>query len=170
MKNIRTRVAALLTVVLLATLSAAAQSRARRSAGYDAQIDTAITRFLASRPQFKNIRFAVEDGVVTVTGMVELLSEKEALAGRLRGLPHVNRVVDLVHLHPTPVPDEALYTAVRNRLENARFEGINVRTHEGRVEVSGTVGTRRQWARLMELVWNTPGVREVEDSIRIAGD
>ena len=170
MKNGRNRLILLVMLALLAGTMAAAQTGARRGGRYDVQIDGAVAKFLASRPQFKNIRYAVEDHVITVTGTVELLSEKEALADRLRRIAHVNRVVDLVHLHPTPVPDEALYSAVRTRLENARFEGINIRIHEGRVEISGTVGTRHQWARLMELVWNTPGVREVEDSIRIAGD
>ncbi|MBI2681944.1 MAG: BON domain-containing protein [Acidobacteriales bacterium] len=170
MRHIRVIWVPLLIFTMLAATSAFSQTGTRRGGRYDTQIDAAVAKFLASRPQFKNIRYAVEDHVITVTGPVELLSEKEALAARLRRITHVSRVLDLVHLHPTPVPDEALYSAVRTRLENARFEGINIRTHEGRVEISGTVGTRHLWARLMELVWNTPGVREVEDNIRIAGD
>ena len=75
--------ALLVTGLLSATLVAQTPAAAR----YDNQIQTAVTQKLAAKKQFRDVQSNVEDGIVTLTGTVDLYQRKldaAKLAEKLR--------------------------------------------------------------------------------------
>ena len=160
-----------LAIVFASWFVVAQQPRAAAKLGrYDAQIDQQIAKLLTGKKQFANVRYGVEDAVVTLEGKVELHSQRTALENSVRNIKHVADLRSYVVLDPTPVPDEQLFGRVRSALQNANLAQLTVKAHEGRVLVSGDVQSRRDWSRAVNLVWDTPGVKEAEFDIRVLAD
>ena len=68
------KLAGSLFAVGLLSLTLAAQTPA--AARYDNQIQTAVTQKLAAKSQFSDVKASVEDGIVTLTGTVDLYQRK----------------------------------------------------------------------------------------------
>jgi osmotically-inducible protein OsmY len=159
-----------LAVILASFVVAAQQPRAASLGRFDAQIEQDVARLLEGKKQFANVRYGVEDAIVTLEGKVELHSERTGLENRVRGMKHVAGVRSYLVLDPVPVPDEQLFGRVRTALQNANLGQLSVKAHQGRVVVSGDVQNRRQWSRAVNLVWDTAGVKEAEFEIRVLGE
>jgi len=142
------------------TISAAQKSRSTS----DATIAQTLQTILNKDVVYKNVQFDVDDRMITLVGTVELLSHKENLQYRAQRINGVSRVRNLITLDPPAVADEILHDRLRTRLAPwaDRFQWS---VHEGRVRLRGTA-TRQQCVRLVSLVWNIPGVREVRHYCR----
>jgi osmotically-inducible protein OsmY len=156
--------------VLVAVGLVAQQTRETRGGRYDAQIEQQVSKRIDGKKQYRNVRFGVDDGVVTLEGNVELHSQRTALENDVRKMGNVEGVRSFIVLNPTPVADEVLFGRIRNVLRDANLEQLKVQAHEGRVVVEGDVQNRRQWSRVVNAVWDTPGVKEAEFNIRILGE
>src|SRR6476661_6890530 len=71
--------------ILCAVSAAPSQTRGGR---YDDEIRQAVARLLASKSECRNVKAVVDDGVVTLTGSVELNSERLTVVARVRRIPH----------------------------------------------------------------------------------
>src|SRR5260370_18786152 len=85
--------ASLLPVVLLSTTLAAQPTSAAR---YDSQIQTAVTQRLAAKKQFSDVKSSVDDGIVTLTGTVDLYQRKLEAAKAARKAARGQGVRNLV--------------------------------------------------------------------------
>jgi osmotically-inducible protein OsmY len=166
----RTTLRIAMAMILASLVLTAQQPRAARAGRFDAQIEQDVAKLLEGNKQFANVRYGVEDAIVTLEGKVELHSQRTALENQVRGIKHVAGVRSYLVLDPTPVPDEQLFGRVRSALQNANLGQLTVKAHEGRVVVSGDVQNRRQWSRAVNLVWDTAGVKEAEFQIRVLGE
>lgn len=155
-------------VVAVALLLTTAHSVQPRGGRYDQQIRDAVTRLLASKSECKNVKAQVEDGVVWLTGTVELDSERRTVVTRVRRIPHVEEVDNQILLSPPAPLDDVLFSRVTRRLGDAGFHEIHVQVHEGAVVLQGTVRTPRDRHSAVHLVWQTEGVKEVEVRISVA--
>src|SRR5205085_12018620 len=79
--------------LLSATLVAAQPTAAAR---YDNQIQTSITQKLAAKSQFGDVKSTVEDGIVTLTGTVDLYQRKLDAAKIARKTASVQGVRNLI--------------------------------------------------------------------------
>src|SRR5215471_14621850 len=79
----------LLSVALLSAALAAETSAASR---YDNQLQNAVTQKLASKNQYSNVKASVEDGIVTLTGTVDLYQRKLDAAKLARKIPNAQGV------------------------------------------------------------------------------
>lgn len=147
-----------LVLSVLLTVVYASPHRSRR----DAEIKQTVERFLAAKPEYANVTCYVDDAIVTLTGHVRLLTERRALEHSVKGMKQVARLEDKVILMPANVPDEKLLGAVRERLEASGFGHLTFRAHEGWVELAGSVKSQEERARVMDMIWGTPGVKEAD--------
>jgi hyperosmotically inducible periplasmic protein len=166
MKGILAATAAcFLYLALVAPVQAvSAQSRGGR---YDEQIRTEVTKLLASKSECKNVKATVDDGVVTLTGNVELDSERRTLVTRVRRIAHVEEVDNQIVLSPPAPLDTVLYARVSRRLQDAGYSQVKVQVHEGAVILQGSVRTMRDRQSAVQLAWSTEGVKEVEAKLSV---
>ncbi len=133
-------VASLLAVGLLsATLVAQPASAAR----YDNQIQTAVTQRLAAKKQLSDVKSSVEDGIVTLTGTVDLYQRKLDAAKVVRKASGVQGVRNLVTVAGPSVPDEQLEQKLAKKLRYVRvgydntFDYFAIGVKDGVVTVEG---------------------------------
>src|ERR1700716_2131490 len=98
----RNTLASLLAVGLLSATLAAQTTAAAR---YDNQIQAAVTQRLAAKKQFSDVKLSVEDGIVTLTGTVDLYQRKLQVAKNARQAARVQGVRNLVTVAGPSVPD-----------------------------------------------------------------
>ena len=75
------------------SLSLAAQTG---NARYDSDIQTRVTRQLSKKKEFRNLQAATEDGIVTLSGTVDLYQQKLDAVKKVRKLDKVQGVRNLV--------------------------------------------------------------------------
>lgn len=70
----------------------------------------------------------------------------------------------------TSVDDKLIWVSINNRLLNydkKTFETVSLQVHEGRVILTGTAATARDKLMVTRLSWQTGGVREVHNDLKI---
>jgi osmotically-inducible protein OsmY len=139
-----------------------------RGGRYDQQILSNVARVLAGDPQYQNVTVKVEDGIVILSGNVQLDSARRNLSVRVLHIAHVEGVENQLVLAPPAPPDQILSSRVLSRLQDAGYKDVTVQVHEGTVILLGTVRNQRDWNSAKEIVSLTPGVKEVEARLQIA--
>ena len=134
---------------------------------YDPQILAATSRLLESE-KYESVRAEVEDGIVTLTGTVQLESLRADLEYKIRHLPKVAGVHNEILLDPPPIEDKVLFGRVSNKLRDAGFEHLRIRAHNGAVTLIGIVRTQRERSLVLQATWETNGVKEVFSQLSVA--
>jgi len=156
----------LLSVSLMAETSAAAR--------YDSQLQSNVTRKLASKDQYKNVNASVEDGIVTLTGTVDLYKRKLDAAKLARKMPNAQGVRNLITVAGANVPDEQLEQKLATTLTYVRdgydstFDYFAIGVKDGVVTIEGQDRTGVGKGEAMADIANMPGVKDVIDRISIA--
>jgi hyperosmotically inducible periplasmic protein len=160
----------LLAVGLLSTMLVAETAAAAR---YDNQIQTAVTQKLASKNQFKDVKAGVEDGIVTLTGTVDLYQRKLDVAKTARKTANVQGVRNLVTVAGSEVADAQLEQKLAQKLRYVRvgydntFDYFALGVKDGVVTVEGQDRTGVGRDEAMGEIANMPGVKDVIDNISI---
>src|ERR1700734_4233800 len=84
------------TLLAVGLLSATLVAQTPAAARYDNQIQTAVTQKLAAKSQFRGVQSNVEDGIVTLTGAVDLYQGKLDAAKLARKTASVQGVRNLI--------------------------------------------------------------------------
>jgi osmotically-inducible protein OsmY len=140
----------------------------------DTEIAQAVRRTLEWDVLVPNQRVTstVTDGWVTLEGTVDLWSEREDAERAVRNLASVRGVTNQLKVTLPPpgrLPDE-VRAAIEGALERqAEREArhIQVRVTDGRVRLAGRVRSWKEKEAVLGAARYTPGVREVDDQIRI---
>jgi hyperosmotically inducible protein len=154
--------------VLDMALAAQATSVSR----FDATIQSKVAQVTAKK-EFRNVQASVEDGIVTLTGNVDLYQQKLDAAKKIRKLANVQGVRNLIAVNGK-VSDAQLTATLDRKLYYDRlaqdnvFNYVTASAENGVVTLSGE--TRNQFDRdsALWLVDNTTGVRDVIDNIKVA--
>jgi hyperosmotically inducible periplasmic protein len=169
-KSFRKLAGSLLAVALL-SVSLMADTAASR---YDNQLETTVTKKLASKSQFSNVQASAEDGIVTLTGTVDLYQRKLDAAKLARKTAKAQGVRNLITVDGANVPDAQLEQKlatkmlyVRNGYDSA-FDYFAVDVRDGVVTVSGQDRTGVGRDEALGEIANMPGVKDVIDNISIA--
>ena len=161
---------ALLAVGLLSATLAAETAAAAR---YDNQIQTAVTQKLAAKSQFSNVRASVEDGIVTLTGTVDLYQRKLDAAKTARKMANVQGVRNLITVAGPNVPDAQLEQKLAKRLRYVRFgydstfDYFALGVKDGVVTVEGQDRTGVGRDEALADIATMPGVKDVIDNISV---
>jgi osmotically-inducible protein OsmY len=137
--------------------------------------DTDIARAAANALEWhsdlpKTIQITVNNGWVTLTGMVDWNFQKEEAERVVKALSGVNGVINNLQIKEQPKPDDVRERIKKEleRMVDQEAERISVDTTNGRVVLKGTVHswTEREAAR--KAAYSAPGVREVENLLIVA--
>ena len=160
----------LLAVGLLgATLVAQATPAAR----YDNQIQTAVVEKLAKKSQFSDVKSSVEDGIVTLTGAVDLYQRKLDAAKLARKTASAQGVRNLITVAGPNVPDKQLEQKLAQKLNYVRvgydnmFDYFALGVKDGVVTVEGEDRTGVGRDEALADIYSMPGVKDVVANISL---
>jgi hyperosmotically inducible protein len=161
------------TLLVLGLMGAMALAQTPAATRYDNQIQTAVTQKLAAKSQFADVKASVEDGIVTLTGTVDLYQRKLDAAKLARKTTNAQGVRNLVNVAGATVPDSQLEEKLATKLRYVRvgydstFDYFALGVKDGVVTVEGQdrTGVGRDEA-LFEIA-NMPGVKDVVDQISV---
>lgn len=157
---------ALLSVALFADTGSAAR--------YDNQIQNTVAQKLAKKNQFRSVQATVEDGIVTLTGTVDLYQRKLDAAKLARKAGHVQGVRNLITVAGPDVPDAQLEEKLATKLRYVRvgydnaFDYFALGVQDGVVTVEGQDRTGVGRDEALAEIANMPGVKDVIDNISVA--
>ena len=170
-KNVFQRLAGVVIAVgLLTTMMMAEASSAAR---FDNQIQNTVTQKLESKRQFSNVQASVEDGIVKLTGTVDLYQRKLDAAKLARKTANVQGVDNLITVAGPNVSDAQLEQKLATKLTYVRegyditFDYFAIAVKDGVVTVEGEdrTGVGRDEA-LADIAY-MPGVKDVINNISL---
>ena len=171
MKSMKNMAGALVAVALLSVALFADTGAAAR---YDSQLQNAVTQKLDSKSQFRDVKASVEDGIVTLTGTVDLYQRKLDAAKLARKIGHVQGVRNLVTVAGPDVPDTQLEQKLATKLTYVRvgydntFDYFALGVKDGVVTVEGQDRTGVGREEALAEIANMPGVKDVVENISVA--
>jgi osmotically-inducible protein OsmY len=170
MKPLFKHLAAFLAVGVF-SIGLAAQSGAAR---YDSAIQSKAAQQLSQKKEFQNVRAVTEDGIVTLTGSVDLYQQKLDAAKRVRKVANVQGVRNLIAVDGKSVSDADLAAKLDRKLYYDRigydneFNYVTASVSNGVATLSGE--TRDEFDRdsALSIAYIMPGVKDVVNDIRVA--
>jgi osmotically-inducible protein OsmY len=161
------------TLLAVGLMGAFALAQTPAAARYDNQIQTAVTQKLASKKQFSQVKASVEDGIVTLTGRVDLYQGKLDAAKLARKTANTQGVRNLVTVAGPNVPDAQLEQKLAKKLRYVRvgydntFDYFALGVNDGVVRVEGQDRTGIGRDEALADIANMPGVKDLIDNISV---
>src|ERR1700756_658109 len=161
------------SLLAVGLLSATLFAQPAASTRYDNQIQTTVAHKLATKRQFQDVKSSVEDGIVTLTGTVDLYQRKLDAAKLARKTASVQGVRNLITVAGANVPDEQLEQKLARKLTYVRegydstFDYFALGVKDGVVTVEGQDRTGLGRDEALYDIANMPGVKDVIDNISI---
>ncbi len=138
------------------------------------EIQTAVTSEAGStKKQFANVKASVEDGIVTLTGTVDLYQGKLDAAKAVRKTANTQGVRNLVTVAGPNVPDAQLEQKLATKLRYVRvgydntFDYFALGVKDGVVTVEGQDRTGIGRDEALADIANMPGVKDVIDNVSV---
>jgi osmotically-inducible protein OsmY len=156
--------------LLSATLVAETGSASR----YDNQIQTTVQHKLASKKQLSGVTAKTEDGIVTLTGTVDLYQRKLDAAKAARKTANVQGVRNQIAVAGPTVSDAQLEDKLATKLRYVRvgydntFDFFALGVKDGVVTVEGQDRTGVGRDEALADIANMPGVKDVIDNVSVA--
>jgi len=118
----------------------------------------------------EQIKVAIENGYLTLTGEVQHNYEKQAAERAVRNLYGVIYVTNNIKIKPAVKPQEVKNKIVSEFQRNARIDAnnIDVEVEGNRVILSGRVKNLDESREARNAAWAVPGVGSVEDRLSIS--
>jgi hyperosmotically inducible periplasmic protein len=140
----------------------------------DAQIQADVAKGLDNK-KFKDVKVAVQNAVVTLTGTVDLYAYKEEADNKAHHRKNVKGVQNLIEVAGPPVDDVALRNKLAEKLTYDRvgygttaFNAFTIGVQNGVVTLGGVAYGPTDKDSAVSLVSNYPGVKDVVDNIEVA--
>ncbi len=160
--------------VLGATLfTQAGLAQTASAARYDNQVQTTVAQKLSAKKQFANVQSNAEDGIVTLTGTVDLYQRKLDAAKLVRKAQNVAGVRNLITVAGPNVPDALLQDKLATKLRYVRvgydnmFDNFALGVKNGVVTVTGQTLNPVGKDDALAEVQNLPGVKDVVADITV---
>jgi len=168
-QNLLKLAGSLLAVGLLSTMLMADTAASR----YDNQLRNAVTQKLATKSQFSNVKASAEDGIVTLSGTVDLYQRKLDAAKLARKIQNAQGVRNLITVAGPTVPDVQLEQKLASKMLYVRngydsmFDVFALSVNDGVVTVEGQDRTGVGRDEALADIANMPGVKDVVNNISL---
>ncbi len=159
--------------MLLLALALPVSAQQKGEGRYDQQIQAKASEELGKRDKFKEVSATVEDGIVTLSGNVELYIDKVNAEKRVRKIQNVDGVRNRIQI-ASSVHDDILHEQLSNKLRYDRigygivFNNLTLSVENGVATVGGKVRDYPDRDSAIAIVETTPGVKDVIDEIEVA--
>jgi len=161
------------SLLAIGLLSATLMAETSAASRYDTQLQNAVTQKLAAKSQYNNVKATVEDGIVTLTGTVDLYQRKLDAAKLARKTSNSQGVRNLITVAGPNVPDAQLELKLDKKLTYVRegydstFDYFALGVKDGVVTVEGQDRTGVGRDEALADIANMPGVKDVIDNVSI---
>jgi hyperosmotically inducible protein len=170
----RASLLALAGALLFAVPARATAQGGSNDAQNDAQIQADVMKALDNK-RFKDVKASVKNGVVTLTGTVDLYSAKVDADNRAHHRKNVKGVENEIEVAGPTVDDATLRDKLAEKLAYDRigystnaFNAFTIGVQNGTVTLGGTAYGPSDKDSAISLVENYPGVKDVVDNIDVA--
>lgn len=161
---------------MLGVQRGAAQAAAAGTGGnaIDAQVREDVLKALDNK-RFKEVKATVANGVVTLSGSVDVYSDKEDADKKVHHRKNVKGVENEIEVAGPPVEDETLRNKLAEKLAYDRvgygttaFNALTIGVQNGVVTLGGVAYGPVDKDSAVSLVANYRGVKDVIDNIEVA--
>ena len=158
----------------VSVLSASMLAQTTSASRYDATIQAKVSQQLAAKSEFHNVQATVEDGIVTLSGNVDLYQQKLDATKKIRKTQNLQGVRNLIAVNGKNVPDAELAAQLDRKLYYDRmgydiaFNFVTASVEHGVVTLNGETRTEVDRDSALALVDTTPGVKDVVNDARVA--
>jgi hyperosmotically inducible periplasmic protein len=142
--------------------------------GNDQQIQQAVSQKIHDTKQLQGVNSSVEDGIVTLTGSVNLYQEKLDAAKKIKKIKNVSGVRNDIEVAGETVPDSQLQQKLAKKLAYDRvgyrdnaFNYIALNVKDGVVTMTGDTVWDVPKDSALDIVARTPGVKDVVNDITV---
>jgi osmotically-inducible protein OsmY len=167
------RRAALPGLIAVMMVAGALKGMAQSSTA-DQQLQADVMKALENK-RFSNVKVSVKNGVVMLTGTVDLYSAKEDADNRAHHRKNVKGVENEIEVAGPTVDDVTLRDKLSEKLAYDRvgygttaFNAFTISVQNGAVTLGGTAYGPSDRDSAISLVENYPGVKDVIDNIEVA--
>jgi hyperosmotically inducible periplasmic protein len=147
---------------------------AAQSSGDDNSLRSEIMNKKLNKSQFKNIQVAVENGIVKLTGSVEVFSAKEDADKRVHGVKGIKAVDNEIEVAGPEISDADLQDKLIKAISYDRvgygttpFNAISVNVSNGVVTLGGSAYGPVDADSAVAVAANTKGVKDVVNEIKV---
>ena len=169
----KTAYRSLAMLMSVAVLSGALMAQTSSASRNDGQIQQKVTSLLQSKSEFQKVNSSVEDGIVTLTGTVDVYQKKLDVEKKVRKTKDVKGVRDLVEVAST-VSDQQLQAELNKKLVYERvgyrdntFSYYTLSVNNGVVTVGGATYNDVARDAAISEVRHMAGVKDVIDDIKV---
>jgi hyperosmotically inducible protein len=156
---------------LLVLLSITAMATTGR---YDEQIQQAVSQKVHSAKQLQSVNASVEDGIVTLTGSVNLYQDKLEAAKKIKKLDNITGVRNDIVVAGATVSDDQLQKKLSKQIAYDRvgyydntFNYIALNVKDGVVTLDGDTVYDVPKDSALAIVARTPGVKDVVNDVNV---
>jgi len=160
-----------LTMALTVLLSMTALAATGR---YDQQIQQTVNAKIHDAKKLQNVSSSVEDGIVTLTGTVDLYQDKLDAANKIKKVANVTGVRNDITVAGETVPDAQLEQKLAKKLAYDRvgysdnaFNYVALGVKDGVVTLTGDAVWDVPKDSALAIVARTPGVKDVINDINV---
>src|SRR3979490_1997742 len=161
------------SLLAVGVLSATLVAQTTTATRYDNQIQTTVTDKLTAKSQFRDVKSSVEDGIVTLTGTVDLYQRKLDAAKLARKTANVQGVHNLITAAGPAVSDAQLEQKLARKLRYVRvgydntFDYFALGVKDGVVTIEGQDRTGVGRDEALADIANMPGGKAVVAKISV---
>jgi len=144
------------------------------SGRYDQQIQQAVSQKIHHAKQLQSVSSSVEDGIVTLTGTVNLYEDKLDAAKKAKKIANVTGVRNDIVVAGETVPDGQLQKKLTKQLDYDRvgyfdntFNYLAVEVKDGVVTLAGDTLWDVPKDSALAIVARTPGVKDVVNDVTV---
>ena len=175
-KEIMTKTKSILSAFLLVGLLGASLFAQTSSAGRnDATIQTSVIKKLDDNQKFKKVKSTVEDGIVTLTGTVDLYQDKLDAAKSAKKQKNVQGVRNLIEVAGPAVSDAQLHEELSKKLYYDRvgwydsaFNYYTLTVKDGVATIGGQTYNEVGRDSALAIAYRMPGVKDVVSDIKVS--
>src|ERR1700746_2631405 len=174
--EIMTETKSILSSFLLVGLLAASLFAQTSSAGRnDATIQTSVIKKLDDNQKYKNVKSTVQDGIVTLTGTVDLYQDKLDAAKTAKKIKNAQGVRNLITVAGPAVTDAQLTEQLSRKLYYDRvgwydsaFNYFTLNVKDGVVTLGGQTYNDVGRDSALALVQRTEGVKDFVNEVKVS--
>jgi hyperosmotically inducible periplasmic protein len=160
-----------ITVALLVLLSISAMAATGR---YDQQIQQTVSQKIHGAKKLQNVNSSVEDGIVTLTGTVNLYQDKLDATKKIKKVENVAGVRNDIEVAGSTVPDSQLQKKLAKQVAYDRvgyfdntFNFVALDVKDGVVTLNGDTVNDVAKDSALAIVARTPGVKDVVNDLNV---
>jgi len=163
------------SLLMVGLLGASLFAQSSSAGRYDATIRTSVTHKLTDNQKFHNVKSSVEDGIVTLTGTVDLYQDKLDAAKAAKKQKNVQGVRNLITVAGPAVTDEQLHEQLAKKIYYDRvgwydsaFNYFTLSVKDGVVTIGGETYNDVGRDSALAIAYRMPGVKDVVSEVKVS--